>query len=632
MAAPSPPPLPPWLSAPAAAPAAAVAPPPAAWAAVAAAAAAAGGVGGSTAFAPPGAATAFPCVPPSCVGAAGGADARCASGSCLQASLPGLASAAASASVSAASNSSSSAGSGGAGASSPSVRVTRERDQWLEETWLRGRSLDAADQRNQNEITAAMQQWAMNRGRIEEEIMRRQESRRYVARSGRFYAANGSYQKVQSEASSMRDRATYGGAAAGGADGANGRGGGGGGGGGQAGRATAARPRTAKSAPRAKPIVSTPVVVLRRPVGDGANSGAAAQKKKKPPMHFKYGPRSTGANGGGSAKTSAAAAEMAAGAAEQKQADGASSDLTGYARPPRARPASAQAGSAVAASLSPYRGNYGHSMVSDSFGVRGSSVERGLGDGRPASPEETRTMAWDRDVEANDGEIAVLAEAGGADRVPPPPAKGSKEAIEAATLKRIQEIAFGAAVRRNESLRPPPEKTTSKGGKGKKKGKKKKKKKGGKKGDAKKGKKGAKGTKAGAGANKDDAASKDPVGRFIPRPAEQPFRARRPMSSQGRRTMREVESIKQAFTRRNMPLPCSASTLENALSMPEETPYSECVASLPLPGASFLSDPLAAERKALKALYAKGKKGGGGGGGGKKKKGKKKKSGKKKKK
>ena len=96
--------------------------------------------------------------------------------------------------------------------------------------------------------------------------------------------------------------------------------------------------------------------------------------------------------------------------------------------------------------------------------------------------------------------------------------------------------------------------------------------------------------------------------------------------------MREVESIKQAFTRRNMPLPCSASTLENALSMPEETPYSECVASLPLPGASFLSDPLAAERKALKALYAKGKTGGGGGGGGKKKKGKKKKSGKKKKK
>ena len=65
-------------------------------------------------------------------------------------------------------------------ASSPvvSLRQARERDQWLEETWLRGRSLDAADERNQAEITAAMQQWAMNRGRIEEEIMRRQESRR----------------------------------------------------------------------------------------------------------------------------------------------------------------------------------------------------------------------------------------------------------------------------------------------------------------------------------------------------------------------------------------------------------------------------------------------------------------------
>ena len=144
-----------------------------------------------------------------------------------------------------------------------------------------------------------------------------------------------------------------------------------------------------------------------------------------------------------------------------------------------------------------------------------------------------------------------------------------------------------------------------------------------------KGKKGGKGTKADTDGKKDDTADEESVGVFIPRPAEQPFRTRRPMSSQGRRTMREVESIKQAFTRHNMPLPCSASALENALSMPEETPYSECVASLPLPGASFLSDPLAAERKALKALYAKGNKGGGGGG---KKKKKKKKGGKKKKK
>ena len=76
-----------------------------------------------------------------------------------------------------------------------SLRSARERDQWLEETWLRGRSLDAADERNQKEITAAMQQWAMNRGRIEEEIMRRQESRRYISRSGRYYANTGKCSK-----------------------------------------------------------------------------------------------------------------------------------------------------------------------------------------------------------------------------------------------------------------------------------------------------------------------------------------------------------------------------------------------------------------------------------------------------
>ena len=52
---------------------------------------------------------------------------------------------------------------GGAGrrsSASPVVtlRAARERDRWLEETWLRGRSLDAADERNQAEVTAAMQQ------------------------------------------------------------------------------------------------------------------------------------------------------------------------------------------------------------------------------------------------------------------------------------------------------------------------------------------------------------------------------------------------------------------------------------------------------------------------------------------
>jgi hypothetical protein len=105
---------------------------------------------------------------------------------------------------------------------------------------------------------------------------------------------------------------------------------------------------------------------------------------------------------------------------------------------------------------------------------------------------------------------------------------------------------------------------------------------------------------------------------------------RRPMSSQGRRTLREVETIKQAFTKHRMDMPCSQETLENALSVPEELPYAECVRNLPAPGGRFLADPLAKERAALKALYSKGKKGGGGGG--KKKKGGKKKGGKKKKK
>ena len=207
----------------------------------------------------------------------------------------------------------------------------------MEETWLRGRSLDAADQRNQAEILAAMQQWAMNRGRIEEEIMRRQESRRYVARSGRFYAEAGSYQRVQSEAAELSSRAHYSATgatrskkAANASDRTNGEN-----------RArSVARPRTASSAPRAKPIVTTPVVVLKK--ASRAKGSSPAQNKKKPPMHFKYGPRSTGANEQSSNYKSAAAAEIAAGAARKDHdapSHQASSKPTSNARPPRARPA-----------------------------------------------------------------------------------------------------------------------------------------------------------------------------------------------------------------------------------------------------------------------------------------------------
>ena len=505
------------------------------------------------------------------------------------------------------------AASGSAGvAASSSLRLTRERDQWLEEQWLRGRSMDAADRRNQEEITAAMQQWAMNRGRIEEEIMRRQESRRYVARSGRFYAEVGSYQRVQSAAASVRPAS----AAAGGA------------GSGQnkvrAGADTQARPRTAKSAPRAKPIVTTPVVVMRKPgtnaVGAGGRAAGVAGKFKKPPMHFKYGPRT---NAPASRRPPSVARDEDDMRVEEAGADARAElqprAMTGDAKPPRARPASASA------SLSPYRGNYGRSVVSDSFGVRGTGVENATAAAgvAPVGSEDARRMAWDRDVEASDGEIAILSAVGLTERVAPRPAEGSTEAAEEARRKQIQEIAFGAAVRREVSLRPPPEKTTSKSKGGKKK---KKKKKGSKKG-AKKGKvdKGKAATLGQAEQHRQDESI------YIPRPSEQPLPRRRPMSSPGRRTMREVESIQQAFTKRSMQLPCSKETLENALRVPEEMPYEDCVSSLPLPGAGFLSDPLAAERKALKALYMRGQKGGGGakkkkkkkGGAGKKKKKKK---------
>jgi len=89
--------------------------------------------------------------------------------------------------------------------------------------------------------------------------------------------------------------------------------------------------------------------------------------------------------------------------------------------------------------------------------------------------------------------------------------------------------------------------------------------------------------------------------------------------------MREVDRIEQAFTKNRVAMPFSKETLENALRVPDELPYDECVRNLPLPGGRFLADPLAAERAALKALYNTGKKGGGKKKSGKKKGGKKKK-------
>jgi hypothetical protein len=508
-----------------------------------------------------------------------------------------------------------------------SLRAARERDQWLEETWLRGRSLDAADERNQKEITAAMQQWAMNRGRIEEEIMRRQESRRYVSRSGRYYATTGSYDTVRQSASSSRVDSSRSGSngGEGNANAANDS---------KGGQQQRERPRTAKSAPRAKPIISTPVVVLKKNRGSG-NGGSSSNVEgkgtpKKPPMHFKYGPRTVNND-----NDNTSGANITSGVRDKETAQ--PNNVI-----KRARPSSAAASTTAGRqSLSPYRGNYGTSVVTDSFGVRidednnsrrsnnGGSLmlqsrvirRGGGGDGGQDVGDASKT-AWDSNMEVNDGEIAVLSMSGSVGRIPPPPVPGSIEETEMVEMKRITQIAFGAAIKRDAESRPPPEKTTSKGGK---KGKKGKKKKGGKKKGGKKGKKGKSGKGAGKGAAAADA-EKEPIAMFLPRPSEQkPPIHRRPMSSTGRRTMREVESIQQAFTRHRMTMPCSQETLEKALSVPEELSYDECIANLPLPGGRFLADPLAAERAALKALYNTGKKKGGKKKGGKKKGGKKKK-------
>ena len=83
---------------------------------------------------------------------------------------------------------------------------TIEQEQWLEERWLKGRSDEAADERYKREVDSAMQQWAMNRGRIEEEIARRQESRRYASRSGRYYNNDIFQQRPKSAAATMSRR------------------------------------------------------------------------------------------------------------------------------------------------------------------------------------------------------------------------------------------------------------------------------------------------------------------------------------------------------------------------------------------------------------------------------------------
>ena len=90
------------------------------------------------------------------------------------------------------------AGGGGAGgggfggapapAASSSLLSPRSRDteKWLNKMWLAKRTKEMVEQRNRGEVKWALEQWAISRGRIEEEIARRQESRRYASQTGVF--------------------------------------------------------------------------------------------------------------------------------------------------------------------------------------------------------------------------------------------------------------------------------------------------------------------------------------------------------------------------------------------------------------------------------------------------------------
>ena len=112
--------------------------------------------------------------------------------------------------------------------------------------------------------------------------------------------------------------------------------------------------------------------------------------------------------------------------------------------------------------------------------------------------------------------------------------------------------------------------------------------------------------------------------KLLPRPGEREERPR-PMSAKRTVEMSEVESIAAAFAKKGMDMPFSKETLENALLIPEDTPYEIAIRNLPLPGSGLISDPFAKERMAIYGVKSGKKKGG-------KKKGGKKKGGKKKKK
>ena len=73
----------------------------------------------------------------------------------------------------------------------------------------------------------------------------------------------------------------------------------------------------------------------------------------------------------------------------------------------------------------------------------------------------------------------------------------------------------------------------------------------------------------------------------------------RPMSAKRSVEMSEVDSIAAAFAKKGMTMPFSKETLENALLIPEDTPYEIAIRNMPLPGSRLISDPFAKERMAI---------------------------------
>ena len=439
-------------------------------------------------------------------------------------------------------------------------REAIEQERWLEQRWLQGRSDEAADERFKREVKSAMQQWAMNRGRIEEEISRRQESRRYASRSGRYYngdgfaaVGSGFRSRPQSAAAATRIPRSRPSSAASGMT-----------------RAvkmqrpvsaagttrspdrapesvetvskvapevsTVFTQRTPHSRPSARPVVETPVIVVRKPKSPRSKSprkdrsDVETPARKTPmPMRFKYD-APPGFEDAFNKRNNA---------------------LTPARRAKQQERAKAHIGPSQAdRSLSPYRGDYGSVAVEDAFGAR------------PRSPVAEPT--WEAENTAFDGEFQTMANV----------FEDRQRAMDEDEYNKIMGIGSSAP------------KAQPGGGGGKKGVKKAPVKKAAKKGGKKKKGKGKK--KSGP------TVIKMPVVPF-PRPGERVVKPR-PMSAKRAMETTEVDAIADAFARKGLAMPCSKEALENALVIPEDTPYEVCIRNMPLDGGRLQMDPFAAER------------------------------------